>query len=80
MSEFPIDRIHEERSVSPQPPPVPLVQYSGPKVAYPQTLDRQVSETGEVVRYAGPTQLPIHVQGRRRENKTSINYADPKDH
>jgi len=80
MTEFPKDRIHEERSVSPQPATVPIVQYAGSKINYPQSLDRQVSETGEVVRYAGPTQLPINTKGKKSVSKTPFNYADPKDH
>merc|ERR1712018_428656 len=60
MTEFPKDRSNEDRSVSPQPP-VPTVQYSGPTVNYPQMPERQVSETGDVVRFAGPTGLPVVV-------------------
>jgi len=79
MTEFPKDRINEDRSVSPQPP-VPTVQYAGPTVNYPQMPERQVSETGEVVRFAGPTGLPVVVNKESKSKaKTRINYADPKD-
>ena len=76
---YPKDRIHEERSVSPQPPQP--IQNTGFIANYPERLDRQISEKGEVVRYAGPTKLPVvESQGRKKHSKTPYNYADPKDH
>ena len=42
--------------------------------------ERQVSETGDVVRFAGPTGLPVVVNKESKSKaKTRINYADPKD-
>ena len=84
MSNFPKDRIDEERSVSPQPPQA--VKYPRNRAEQPTSqiglnyprmnLDRQVSETVDIViRYAGATQQPVLTKGKRRQARTKINYA-----
>ena len=78
MANYPKDRIDEERSVSPQPPPQAAQQPTCQNVLnYPKilNLDRQESETGDIIKYAGATQMPVTTEGKRRETKTKINYA-----
>ena len=77
MSNFPKDRIDEERSVSPQPPQAAQQPTSQIGLNYPRmNLDRQVSETVDIViRYAGATQQPVLTKGKRRQARTKINYA-----
>ena len=90
MKEFPTDRIHEERPVS----PIPAVQFAegapssgqpgnpeyGHKKSWaPPVLESQVSETGDVVRYTGVTHAPVLIKSKKRYANTPIDYNDPKD-
>ena len=90
MKEFPTDRIHEERPVS----PIPAVQFAegapssdqpgnpeyGHKKSWaPPVLKSQVSESGDVVRYTGVTRAPVLIKSKKRYANTPIDYTDPKD-
>ena len=85
MKEFPTNRIHEERPVS----PIPAVQFaegapSNPEYGHkkswaPPVLESQVSETGEVVRYTGVTHAPVLIKSKKRYANTPIDYSNPQD-
>ena len=77
MSNFPKDRIDEERSVIPQPPQATRQPTSQIGLNYPRmNLDRQVSETVDnVIRIAGPTGQPVFTTGKKRQAGTKISYA-----
>jgi len=90
MKEFPTNRIHEERPVS----PIPAVQFAegapssgqpgnpeyGHKKSWaPPVLESQVSETGEVVRYTGVTHAPVLIKSKKRYANTPIDYSNPQD-